>query len=544
MRDELTQRQEKFVRCLIDGMSQRQAYISAYPSAAKWSDNAVDCRASKLMADAKIKQRYEELKREAAQHAVITRAEIIDGMAMKYRKTRDEVMQADRMGRHTNALNHMDSSADRLMQWLPEEREDGGAVNRYDLACLIAPKFLESHRAIKNGDATDIWLGGGRGSMKSSDASLEVVDWLMNNPQDHAAVFMKYKNALRDGAYAQVVWAINAMGLADEFDMPDSTLRITRKSTGQLILFRGVDNAKKIKSIKVPFGHIGIAWFEEADMFRGMGEIREVQQSVTRGGSSAVRIFSFNPPRSRRSWVNEHVEGGLADDARYYSSTYLEAPSEWLGPQFIADAEHLRDTDEQAYRHEYLGEPVGSGTEVFDRLEFREITDEEIARFDNPRIGQDFGWYPDPWAFTVSEWHAGSRTLLTYAEEGGNKLQPNEQAARISKLLDALKLGAEPVYSDDADPQSIDAQRAEGVNARKADKGRGREASYKWLQSVRWVIDPQRCPHLAAEVRAMEYEVNRDGEVLNRIPDGNDHWVDATRYAIMGIAKRGRTAYL
>ena len=80
---------------------------------------------------------------------------------------------------------------------------------------------------------------------------------------------------IRDSA--QVVWAINMMGLQDDYDMPDSTLRIRKKSTGQLILFRGCDNPKKIKSVKVPFGHIGIGWFEEADMFRGMAEIRMVR---------------------------------------------------------------------------------------------------------------------------------------------------------------------------------------------------------------------------------------------------------------------------
>ena len=45
---------------------------------------------------------------------------------------------------------------------------------------------------------------------------------------------------------------------------------------------------------------------------------------------------------------------------------------------------------------------------------------------------------------------------------------------------------------------------------------------------------------LAAEVRALEYAQSPDGEVLNEIPDGNDHWVDATRYATMDEARRAR----
>ncbi|EJW98489.1 protein containing Phage terminase large subunit domain protein, partial [gut metagenome] len=75
------------------------------------------------------------------------------------------------------------------------------------------------------------------------------------------------------------VWAIEKMGLTDEYDLPESTLRIRKRSTGQLILFRGCDNPQKLKSIKVPFGEIGIVWIEEADQFSGMAEIRMVLQS-------------------------------------------------------------------------------------------------------------------------------------------------------------------------------------------------------------------------------------------------------------------------
>ena len=67
-------------------------------------------------------------------------------------------------------------------------------------------------------------------------------------------------------------------------------------------------------------------------------------------------------------------------------------------------------------------------------------------------------------------------------------------------------------------------------------------ASYRFLSSVRWVIDPVRCPRLAEEVRAKQYRMLRDGRFVEEIPDGDDHWIDATRYAVMPIVKR-RSAY-
>ena len=550
----LTTRQEKYCQARARGLTQRQAYREAYPSSVKWKDSAVDSQACRLEALPKVSARLEELQKAAAKNAVISKSKLLNRLDDLANKAHEHVTYTDVDGNEQVDKDNADILVKTTKELLPyaEDEHDEETEFVRDFGLLLAPPFLEAHRLI-NDPCTqriiDLWLGGGRGSTKSSFASLEVVNYIEKHPGQHAAVFMKHKTNLRDGAYAQIVWAINELGLADEYDMPDSTLRIRKKSTGQLILFRGVDNAKKIKSIKVPFGHIGICWYEEADMFRGMAEIRSVNQSVTRGGNDAIRLYTFNPPRSKMSWVNRHIETDLAEDARYFESTYLDVPPEWLGEQFIADAAHLKDTDELAYLHEYMGEAVGNGTEVFDRVVFREITDEEILTFDNPKAGQDFGWHPDPWAFTLSEWRQNGRVLLTWREDGGNKLAPPEQAERIKDCLTWGESDGKLYYhhvrvrSDDAEPQSISSQRDSGINAVAAQKGNMRKASYQFLQSATWIIDPKRCPKLAREVQEKQYEMNKDGEILNEIPDGNDHYIDATRYAIMPMAKRGRSAY-
>lgn len=74
----------------------------------------------------------------------------------------------------------------------------------------------------------------GRGSLKSSWASIELVNHIETHPGEHAAAVMKCKNSLCDAVYAQVVWAIHALGLDDEYEMPVSTLRIRKRVTGCL----------------------------------------------------------------------------------------------------------------------------------------------------------------------------------------------------------------------------------------------------------------------------------------------------------------------
>ena len=57
----LTAKQEKFVQGIIDGMSQADAYRSAYDTS-RMSDKTVYEKASRMMSDDKIRARLEELR--------------------------------------------------------------------------------------------------------------------------------------------------------------------------------------------------------------------------------------------------------------------------------------------------------------------------------------------------------------------------------------------------------------------------------------------------------------------------------------------------
>ena len=445
-------------------------------------------------------------------------------------------------------------------KWRDRRREEerpqaGAAPQAVDMAMLIAPPFLSVHRAVRSGSVTDAWLAGGRGSGKSSFISLDIAYGLSRDEDANALVMQRISADIRDSTYAQMMWAFDQLGLSEEWEGAHSARRIRNVRTGQLVVFKGADDPRKTKGVKLERGCLSYLWLEEVDMFGGMADVRTIRQSATRGDGHQVRFYSFNPPASRESWANVEFErvAALGDPSVIaHRSTYLDVPAEWLGEQFIADAEGLKEADDTAYRHEYLGEAVGVGGDVFTRAELSPIADEQIRAFDRLHAGQDWGWWPDPWAFTLSAWEPGTRTLYTFAEAGGNRLQPGESARMVRDLLTWPEVGVEgreedvyhaiPVLSDDADPGSIAAHRDEGVNAVAAGKGGNRMLSYQWLAGVRWVIDPVRCPHLAKEVRAMQYERTKSGEWLNAIPDGDDHWIDATRYAMMPVVTR-RGAY-
>lgn len=542
---------ERYCRNRVEGMTQRQAMLDAYPKRASWKPETVDNKACKLEATDEVKARIAALKRIAAEKATTTRAEVLAGMSETFDAGMRRIRKADdKNPLDYTAVNAVTQLGKTLLDALPEDaQEEAARPFSRDFALLIGRDFFRPHMLMAREMQSEFWAKGGRGSLKSSWASIELVSHIETHPGEHAAAIMKRKNQLRDAVYAQTVWAIHALGLDDCYEMPVSTLKIRRKATGQVIFFAGCDDPHKSKGLKAPFGHIGFVWFEECDQFKGMAEIRTVMQSVARGGDRTVRVYTYNPPRTRDNWANREADRRRDAGEEVFDSCYLDAPPEWLGTQFIEDADALKEADEQAYRHEYLGEPVGYGGQIFDKVEFREVTDAEIAAFERLHAGQDFGWFPDPWAFTLSEWQPGKHRVVTFRECGGNKVLPAEAAARIRDALTLPDSKGEPtcrclrVLSDDAAPDQMAAQREHGIKAEAAGKGGLRDMSYRFLQSVTWVIDPRRCPNLAREVRAAEFEMDpATGEYSGEYPDGNDHWIDATRYAFMDVVTR-RGAY-
>lgn len=377
-------------------------------------------------------------------------------------------------------------------------------------------------------------FSGGRGSLKSSTVSVLVPLLLINNPGTHALVLRKVANTIRDSVYAQYIWAIGELGMAAYWEAKVSPMELIYKPTGQKIMFRGADDPMKIKSIKVPFGYIAVTHFEEKDQFAGRAEIRSITQSTMRGGPVFWNFESYNPPISRDNWANKD---SLEEwpDRLCHKSTYLQAPPEWLGAQFFAEAEHLKATDERAYQHEYLGIPVGTGGNVFDNLELREITDEEMSHFDHIYQGVDYGWFPDPFAFIRLHYDRARETIYLMDEIYQNKLT-NEASGNI-----IIQRGYKDAYitCDSAEPKSVADYRAMGLPSKAAVKGPGSvDYGMKWLQRRKIVIDRKRTPNAYNEFVGYEYDRNKDGDIISGYPDENNHLIDATRYAVERISRR------
>ena len=393
---------------------------------------------------------------------------------------------------------------------------------------LIAPAFYKVHNAMKRHDYTHYWLKGGRGTTKSSFAGTEVVRLLLKNPKSHAVVLRKVANTLRGSVYNQIAWSIDKMGATGKFVFGKSPMEIIYRPTGQKIMFFGCDDPMKIKSIKVPFGYTGIVWFEELDQFSGMEEIRNLNQSLLRGGDKFWEICTFNPPKSRDNWVNKEV---LFDDEDriVHSSNYLEVPPSWLGNQFLIEAEKTKVKNEMAYKNEYLGEVTGTGGTVFENAEDLRMPDEMVQEFDHLHHGLDFGFAIDPLSYVGMHYDAKHEDLYIFDEYYKQKVS-NKKAALILQK----RAGNRRVIADSAEPKSITEIRSYGLNIYGATKGPDSvEYGIKWLQDRAHIyIDKKRCPNTYREFVSYEYEMNKQGEFISAYPDKNNHSIDAVRYGM------------
>lgn len=405
-----------------------------------------------------------------------------------------------------------------------------------NIADRIARSFDSVFWDVQNHGHTFYWLPGGRGSTKSSFVGIEVPLLLMQHPQCHAVVLRKVGNTIKNSVYPQIQWGIEQLGVADRFKYITSPHEITYKATGQKILFFGVDDPMKVKSIKLPFGYVGIVWYEELDQFSGMEEIRNLNQSLLRGGEKYWVFASYNPPKSRNNWVNEEVLSEYPD-RMVHKTTYLSVPRSWLGDQFILEAEKLKAKNGTAYNHEYLGEVTGTGGAVFENVEDMSMPDTMLGSFDRRHYGLDFGFAVDPLAFVAMHYDAKHEDLYIFDEIYQQKLTNRQAAARIGGKYPACR-----VIADSAEPKSIMEMRELGLNVAGARKGPDSvDHGMKWLQNLAHIyIDKRRCPNTYREFVGYEYERNRDGQFISAYPDADNHAIDAVRYAMESEMPRAR----
>lgn len=413
------------------------------------------------------------------------------------------------------------------------------------LSDLIPPAFYPVYNKAFDPDNLHVVCSGGRGSGKSSNLGHIVVQMLMRYAINAVAI-RKVDNTLEQSVYEQVKWAIYEQGVGHLFKLNKSPLRITYTPRGNYIIFRGAQEPERIKSLKDSRFPFALAWIEELAEFRSEDDVKVITNSLLRGeldsGLFYKFLYSYNPPKRKQSWVNKkYGTQFLTDNTYVHHSTYLDNP--FISKAFIEEAEATKERSEKRYRWEYLGEAIGSGVVPFDNLQFREITSEEMANFDNIRNAVDFGYATDPLAFV--RWHYDKKKNGIYAldEYYGQKIS-NRQ---LAKWLQYSGYQNDYIFADSAEPKSIAELRDEhGITRIEGVKKGPDSVEYgeQWLDDLDFIcIDPKRTPNIAREFENIDYQTDKDGNPKPRLEDKDNHAIDATRYAFSEDMKTSNWLY-
>ena len=395
-----------------------------------------------------------------------------------------------------------------------------------NLKNAIAPAFFGVHDAIREDRYTHYFLKGGRGSSKSSFVSVEIVFGIMKNPDSNAVVLRRTASSLRGSVCEQLKWAADLLGVSHLFKINLAAFEMVYLPTGQKIIFKGADDVKKIKSIKVSRGYIRYVWFEECDEFKSYDDILSVNQSLLRGGSKFNVFYTFNPPKFKNHWIYSVEE---TSDRLFHHSTYKDVPESWLGKQFFIEAEHLKNTDFERYKNQYLGEPCVPSEQIIKSFEVRD----ELPDTDIKFLGQDFGFNH---ANAILEVGFTESAIYIYKEHYVKGMDTGEVIKDAEGKLDKSLV----MWCDSAEPDRIKMWKKAGWRATPVSKEPGSvSAQIDFLLSRKIVIHSD-CKNTIEEISGWCWMKDKaTGECTDTPRPVKDDAMAALRYSIEYLRKAG-----
>ena len=393
------------------------------------------------------------------------------------------------------------------------------------LKSMIAPIYWDNLiRNFKN--RTQIIYGGSSSGKSYAIAQRVVLDTIRGR---NTLVIRKTSNSMKSSCFNEILSKISDFGLMYLFKISLGDFTITCLDNNKQIIFKGLDDPEKIKSIKPISGVITDIWIEEATQVSY--DDFQLLKTRLRGETKFIKriTMSFNPIIKTHWIYKQFFEGFWQDDKQFVQNDTLSIlKTTYKDNSFLTqdDIQRLEAETDPYYRNVYLlgnwGMLAGA---VFSNYEVKEFDPES---FDNYRWGLDWGFGTSEFACVKLALDLPRREIYI-CEEIYQKGLTNDQAIPLVKAL----AGSGVVWCDSAEPKSITEFRSKGINARAVKKGAGSiEQGINFIKRFKVYIHP-RCVNTLAEFNAYRYKEDRKtGDVLPEVVDKDNHIIDALRYAL------------
>lgn len=334
-------------------------------------------------------------------------------------------------------------------------------------------------------------------------------------------------NTIKCSVFNEITKSISNMGLTQKFSINKSDMIITCKHNNKQILFCGLDDSEKIKSITPQDGVLERIFIEEATEIKRDAYLQLKKRLRGRSKNSKHIIMAFNPI-FKSHWIYKEFFGSWVDDKNVYEDeNLLIVKTTYKDNMFLTDEDRRlleEETDPYFYNVYTLGNWGVLGHVIFKKWRVADLS-EMIPQFDRIRNGMDFGWN-DPNAMLKIHLDTDRKKIYVF-DEVYQQYMTDDELLNVSKRF----LGKQYVTCDNADPKLIDFLANNSVNAIPAVKGadsilRG----IRWLQGYEIIVDVH-CQNFKNEIEQYHWQEDKYGNVMERPAGGNDHLMDCLRYA-------------
>ena len=380
---------------------------------------------------------------------------------------------------------------------------------------------------------------GSRGSKKSKTTALNMIYRLYRYPESSGLCVRRYANTLRDSVFSDLKWAIHRLQLDAYFDCLVSPLQIVRRSTGQKILFRGLDESLKITSISVERGCLCFVWIEEAyevaeDDFNKLD--MSIRGEVPEGYFKQLTL-TFNP-WSATSWLMARFFD-VPDDTIFTKTTTWQC-NEWLDDADRHIFETMRRQNPRRYRIEGDGEwGIAEGL-IYPNHRMEDFDVEEIRKREGAKaaFNLDFG-FTDPNAFVCEIVDEREKRIYIFDEW----YRSGVTNRIIAKAIKEKGYGGQRIICDCAEPKSIAELQDEGIRAEASLKGKDSvQHGIQLIQNYEIIVHP-RCTEFYKEIENYCWEKDRDGRMTDKPDHEFSHGMDSMRYGVARLLRADRFSF-
>lgn len=363
---------------------------------------------------------------------------------------------------------------------------------------------------------------GGAGSGKSHIVARKYLYRILkeSDVQHKFLIARKVNRTLKRSVFTLFKSIIAKWGLYEEFEFNLTDLTITYKFNGSQLMFTGMDDPEKLKSIE---GVTGI-WMEEATEFTQ--EDFEQLDLRLRGKTKYPKQITLTlNPISEQHWIKRVFFDDPIQGAFTLHTTYID--NSFIDDEYKMVMQNKKKTNPRYYNIYALGNWGTAEGLVFNNATKRLIREEEIKGLECVQ-GLDFGYTNDPTAFHKSYIDFAKKRIYVY----DGFYEKGMSNAEIAEAIKGMQAHKHKTIADSSEPKSIDYIKGKGVSIEGAAKGRDSiNAGIDYLLEFEIIVNAHLVEFMT-EFNNYAWAVDKDGKATNKPCDDFNHFIDSLRYAV------------